>query len=222
MTTGSTLSRLRAANPVPHAPETSSPELFARIVAQPADSHLDEQAERRGRRRVVTLAVALLVMVVLASTAFAISQWVGGDVVRPPVTKQEYLDAQQRLRLPPGVRWPSFDLGPPNTVTNRGAGGGRAVLVAQNAWECYWVRAIDNGDVAAQRRAHAELNELLAKHMFVAPKGASENWSPPNPPKVPYAVFASDGGLDWIRKSYADAAAGRTQNLRDSCRANAP
>jgi hypothetical protein len=222
MTTGPTFSRLRAANPVSHAPETSSPELFARIVAQPPENWLGEQAERGGRRRVVAVAIALVVMVVLASTAFAISRWVGGDVVRPPVTKQEYLDAQQRLRLPPGVRWPSFNLGPPNTVTNRGAGGGRAVLVAQNAWECYWVRAIDNRDVAAQRRAHAELNALLAKNILVAPKGASENWSPPNPPKVPYTVFASDGGLQWIRKNYADAAAGRTQNLRDSCRANAP
>ena len=45
---------------------------------------------------------------------------------------------------------------------------------------------------------------------------------PPNPPNVPFAVYAHDGGLDRIRASYAQAAAGNPQNLIDSCRANAP
>jgi hypothetical protein len=35
----------------------------------------------------------LLLAALLASTAVAVSQWIGGDVVESPVTRQEYLDA---------------------------------------------------------------------------------------------------------------------------------
>ena len=45
---------------------------------------------------------------------------------------------------------------------------------------------------------------------------------PPNPPKVPYVVYAHDGGLDSIRSNYAAAAAGHPRNLTQSCHANAP
>jgi hypothetical protein len=96
------------------------------------------------------------------------------------------------------------------------------VLAAENAWECYWVKAISTRDTAAQQRAHRELNALLDNNIIVAPKDASENWTPPNPPRTPYAVFADDGGLQYLRQTYAEAAAGNAQRLIDSCRANAP
>jgi hypothetical protein len=35
-------------------------------------------------------------------------------------------------------------------------------------------------------------------------------------------VFADDGGLQFLRKAYAQAAAGDPQLLIDTCRANAP
>jgi hypothetical protein len=110
----------------------------------------------------------------------------------------------------------------PNSVTGRGAGGGHAVLISENAWECYWVKAISRGDAAAQERAHRELDALVANNILVAPAGAPEDYTPPNPPKVPYAVFADDGGFEWIRQNYALAAAGHPQRLTQSCRANAP
>ena len=93
---------------------------------------------------------------------------------------------------------------------------------SQNAWECYWVQAIHRHDSAAQTRAHAELNTLLDQNVIVAPADASENWTPPNPPSVAYAVFADDGGFQWLREAYAQVAAGHPQRLIDSCRANAP
>lgn len=221
MTSDAILARLRAANPAPLVPSGDAAALFAEITAQPADPRLTRRHARPSRRRrAVVVAVALAVTVVLASTAYAISQWVG-DAVGPRVTRHEYLHAQHQLTLPPGVTWPDYHLDP-GTLTGRGGGGGRAVLVAENAWECYWVRAIQRGDAAAQRRAHNELDALLANNVIVAPKRASENWTPPNPPKTPYAVFASDGGLEWLQATYAAAAAGHPQNLIASCRANAP
>ena len=96
------------------------------------------------------------------------------------------------------------------------------MLVAQNTWECYWVRAIKTGDTAAERRAQAELNALLDHNIFEAPAGASENWTPPKPPSVPYVFFAHDGGLAYVRAMYAAAAAGHPESLIQSCRANRP
>ncbi len=223
MTTEMTISRLRMANPAPLVPAADSPELFARITALPRDSRLARPARQPFvRRRRVALALVLGLLALLASTAFAISRWALGDAVKPRVTRHEYLRARHQLTLPPGVSWPDYHMPPPNTLTGRGAGGGQAVVISENAWECYWVRAIDRGNVSAQRRAHAELSALLAHNVIVAPSGASENWTPPAPPKTPYAVFADDGGLEWLRATYAAAAAGHPANLRQSCRANAP
>ena len=84
------------------------------------------------------------------------------------------------------------------------------------------VKAIRDGDVAAQRRSYNRLSTLLAENMLVAPIGAPEDWRPPNPPAAPYAVFAHDGGFEWIRRTYALAAAGHPHRLAQSCRANAP
>jgi hypothetical protein len=111
---------------------------------------------------------------------------------------------------------------PPNSVTSRGAGGGTAVMIAQNAWQCYWVKAIEDGDRAAQRRARAQLEQLVAKHIVVAPAGAPEDWTPPDPPRGPYAVWAHDGGLEWIVAGYRMAVHGDPARLAASCRANAP
>ena len=223
MTSESTYGRLRAANPVPFIEQTDSLDLFRQITALAGDSRLDNAPRKPFiRRRGVALVVAFAVAALLASTAFAISRLVGDDVVAPPVTRSEYLLAQSKLTLPPGATWPDIHFGPANSVTPRGAGGGVAVLNAQTAWECYWVQAIRSGDVPAQRRAHAALDALLANNILEAPAGASENYIPPNPPSVPYAVFAHDGGLDFIRATYAAAAAGHPRNLIQSCRANSP
>jgi hypothetical protein len=219
----SLLTRLQAANPEPLVVQTDSLDLFNEITTQPGDPRLS--APRRKplvRRRGLVLAVAFAVAALLASTAFAISRLISNDVVGPDVTKVEYLQAQSQLELPPGATWPRIGFGPANSVTGRGAGGGMAVLNAQNRWECYWVRAIRTGDTGAQARAHAALDNLLAHNIIEAPAGADENWTPANRPNVPLAVFAHDGGLDSVRANYAAAAAGHPRGLAQSCYANAP
>ncbi|HMJ01007.1 MAG TPA: hypothetical protein VK488_14320 [Gaiellaceae bacterium] len=219
MKTDPTILRLRKANPHPLPATVDAADLFARITERRPDSRLRRRVTRR--RRALVLAVSFGVMALLASTAYAISNWVFNSAVRPKVTKQEYRLAQHELTLPPGVSWPTLNVDP-NSVTSRGAGGGHAVLISQNAWECYWVKAISRGDTAGQQRAQTELDALLANNILVAPAGAPEDWRPPNPPQVPYAVFAHDGGLEWVRKTYALAAAGHPHRLAQTCRANAP
>ena len=217
----SLLTRLQAANPEPLVVQTDSLDLFNEITAQPGDPRLSASPRKPLlRRRGLVLAVAFAVAALLASTAFAISQLIRGDVVRPPVTRQEYLDAQKQLALPPGVAWPTFNMPPANSVTMRGGGGGQAVLTAMNAWECYWVDAIHRGDSAAGQEAHAQLDRLLANHVYQAPEGASESWTPTPFPPQPFVAFAHDGGLDWIRNNYVRAAAGHPRGLEQSCRAN--
>ena len=83
------------------------------------------------------------------------------------------------------------------------------------------MKSIRNGNFAGQRRAQRELNAILENNVIVAPNGVSENWTPPNPPRGPYAVFADDGGFEWVRATYALAATGHPQRLAQSCRANA-
>jgi hypothetical protein len=224
MSSDSIIGRLRRANPVPVVVADDDADLFARIVALPPDPRLARRLRRAiERRRVaVVLVLAVAFAALLASTALAISHWFGGDAVKPPVTRQEYIAAQKQLTLPPGAAWPAFHMPGANTVTTRGGGGGRAVLIAQNAWECYWVDAIRRGDAAAEQRAHRELDQLVANNVVVAPEGAPEGWTPLPPPTVPFAVFAHDGGLNWVRAMYAKAAAGNPYNLIQSCRANAP
>ena len=214
--TDQAMSRLRAANPFP-ATATDDAALFERITA----GLRNEGGRRRGRSTRLVIVLALLAAVLLASTAWAISNWIGGDVVKPPVTRAEYAQAQNELVLPPGYHWPTLNVDP-NSVTTRGGGGGHAVVIAQNAWECFWVQAIHDGDRPAQQRAYGELRKLLAHNILVAPAGASDNWAPPNPPRGPYAVFADDGGFEWIRAGYAQAAAGHPARIEASCRANRP
>lgn len=218
MKNASTLAYLRRLNPVPEAPSVEGAELFERIVSLPRE---ERQAPRRSaaRRRVALVAVGLVVMALLATTALAISGWFG-DVVKPPVTKQEYRNAQDALTLPPGATWPELNVDP-NSVTTRGGGGAYAVMIALGSWECYWVDAIKSGDQKAQATSHAELNALLADHAVIAPAGASENWAPTGH-AFPVVAFADDGGYQFKQKMYADAAAGHPANLIQSCRANGP
>lgn len=216
MKTDSTLLRVRRANPEPVVPIVDPGELFAEITA------LQQEREHRPltrRRRGVALVVAFATAVVLVSTAYAVSNWIFSDAVGPDVTEAEYLAAQHELELPPGATWPTLRF-EPNSVTGRGAGGGHAVLIAQNAWECYWAKAIRGGDTAAATRAHRELQSLLHNNILEAPPGAPEDWLPANPPKAPWVAFAHDGGLSWIRQNYTLAAAGHPRRLEQSCRAN--
>ena len=218
MKNDSTLAYLRRMNPVPRAASVDGAELYDRITSLPRDEQ--RQARRAPRRRRLALvAVALIVMALLATTAFAISG-LFTDVVKPPVTRQEYRNAQDVLTLPPGATWPDLNI-EPNSVTSRGGGGSYAVMIAMGSWECYWVDAIKSGDGEAQSQAHAELNALLSDHVVIAPAGASENWAPTGH-AFPVAAFADDGGYQWKQKMYADAAAGQPRELIQSCRANGP
>jgi hypothetical protein len=222
MTTDAAIRRLRAANPVPDVPPThpDADALFERITLGPSAARVPRV--RRYRRPAVLVAAALAVAAVLASSAYAIQNWLfGGGVVRAPVTQSEYLRAQKLLELPPGYRWPSYHF-QANTVMNRGAGGSIAVSIDQVAWECYWAQAIRQGDGSAGRRARRELGDLMTHRIHVAPAGASENWAPPASTPWPYLVYADDGGYQYKQRIYAAAAAGDPEPLAQSCRANAP
>jgi hypothetical protein len=218
MRTKDAFERIRLANPVPGRQESGDPELFARITARPVDPRLAPRRGSRGRRRLVAIGVVGLAAVV-TSTAFAVSHWNHAPAVEPPVTKQEYLKAQASLALPPGASWPEFKI-QPNTVTGRGGGASYAVVVSQHAWECYWVQAIQEQDRRGQEMAHARLEALLRNNVIVAPNGAPEDWAPSPVPTVPYAIWANDGGLQYVKGAYEAAAAGHPQRLAQSCRAN--
>ena len=116
----SVIVRVRRANPVPAGDAAPSAELFDLITALPGDSRLAaSERPRRRRRSAIVLAFAVLLTVVLASTAFAISHWLGADLVKPPVSKQEYRAAQKQLTLPPGYSWPAYGF-PPDAENSGG------------------------------------------------------------------------------------------------------
>jgi hypothetical protein len=217
MTTDPTFDRLRAANRFSPASLADAEALFDRITSASPDPRLG--TPRRYRKPMLVFAVALAVVAVLASTALALSGWIG-DIIGPSQVNSEFAKAESELSLPPGYTWPKFNF-PTDSVTSRGAGGSFAVNMAQSAWECYWAQSIRNRDIAGQQRARAVLADLMTNHIVVAPKGASENWSPPQT-GTPIATYADDGGYQYKQKMYADAAAGRPQLLAQSCRANAP
>jgi hypothetical protein len=206
------IDRLATANPVPAAAAAFDEELFTRIVAEPSD-----RAARRPRKRLaVTIVVAAALLV--TSTAVGVDRWLTGTV-QPEVTKSEYRAAQSLLSLPPGTTWPILHVDP-NSLTDRGAGGGYAVNIAMTRWECYWVTAIRDHDRPAQRRAHVVLENLLTRHVVVAPNGAPEDWQPATPPTFPYAIYADDGGYQFVQRIVAQAAAGDASGIAQSCRAN--
>jgi hypothetical protein len=222
MSNDTTITRLREANPVRSTTGADAQVLFEAITAAPADPRFTARhsTRRSHRRRAVTLALVAALMALLASTAYAAyRELYSAPLVDPKVTKQEYENATHQLPLPPGKSWPDFHIAP-NTVTSQGGGGSQAVNVSQHAWECYWVDAIRSGDVAAQQHAHAELQAILDHNVFVAPQGASESWAPQPTPKAPYAVYAPDGGFEFVQQMYDMAAAGQPERLMQSCVAN--
>jgi hypothetical protein len=215
--TDDTLNRLSAANPFRATTTADADELFDRIVLTPPDRRLEGKPRPR-RRTALVLVAAVVVCGLLASGAYGISSLLGG-VITGPTVKAEYLKAEHQLNLPPGYTWPAFHW-PANSVASVGAGGSFAVFDAQDIWECYWVSAIKDGNIAAQNRAHAALEDLLTNHAVIAPNGASENWSPPDAESTPTMVFADDGGYQLEQRTYAEAADGNPKLLDESCRAN--
>jgi hypothetical protein len=221
MTSDPILARLRAANPHRPAPAGGAEALFERIVSEPRAPGGGRR--RRAPRRGLVLALGVLAAAVAASAALGVhfAGWFGGDVVRAPVSHSEYLQAQKLLTLPPGYTWPSIHFRS-DSVMNRGAGGSFAVSIDQSAWECYWAAAIRSGDTSGGARAQAVLADLMRHRTLVAPKDASENWSPPAGTPWPVQVFADDGGYQYKERIYREAAAGDPALLEQSCRANRP
>jgi hypothetical protein len=201
--------------------------LFAQIVATPQD-HEQPQMSRSGRRRLLIGCIALAVLCLTAGTALAVTGFnlfgwhTDTTIVKNPREWQRlYQDATRELTLPPGEHWPNRTL-PPDTVTSRTGPAGTAVAISQTAWECYWVDAIRHGDGTAGRQAHAALDDLLAHHILVAPPGSPENVAPPAGTRPPFEIYASDGGIQFVRKMYRDAASGHPATLIQSCLANGP
>jgi hypothetical protein len=213
--------RLRSARPAPAYLHGDPDELFAAIVAGPRQPHPDRRIRHR---RTLVIACAVAAVVLTAGSALAVTKILGWHDARTLVTTPHewqalYVAAQRDLTLPPGATWPARTL-PAQTVTSRYQPGGEAVGIAQGAWECYWAHAIHTGDRAAQVRAHAALEQLVANHIVVAPRGSSENVEPPASVKMPVEVYAGDGGLQYVKRMYALAAAGNPTLLDQSCRAN--
>jgi hypothetical protein len=218
--TDHTLNRLRAANRFPAATAVDAEALFDRIVLTPPDRRL-ARPQRHYRRPAVVLVAAVVACGLLASAAYAISDWFGGHIIAGPTVKAEYSAATKQLTMPPGYEWPPLHW-PSNSVTSRGAGGSFAVSLDQDAWECYWVDAIHSGDAAGQRRAKVALDDLMKNHIVVAPAGSPEDYTPPRSSQTPTLAFADDGGYQHKQRMYAEAAAGRPDLLEQSCKANGP
>jgi hypothetical protein len=220
MTTDLALRRLRASNPYRAHEHVDAAALFAEITSSAPDHRLRATGRRLTRRHVVAFALTLALVAVVTSTALAVSGWFG-EIIGPPEVQSEYARATKQLPVPPGYAWPHLNF-PSDSVTSRGGGGAFAVSIAQSAWECSWVDAIRRHDAAGEQQAHAALNELMTKHIVVAPDGASENWSPPQRVDTPTLAYADDGGYQFKERMYEQAAAGRPALLEQSCRVNGP
>jgi len=217
------LDRLHASRPASVPIEAEREALFDRIVATPAGGAPALPARRR--RKLVLVAAVGLAVVLTAGTAIAVTTNLFGwhtdntFIKDPRVWRKLYRDATHELRLPPGMAWPYRTLAP-HTITNRSEPGGMAVGISQTAWECYWTEAIRAGDTQAQGSAWAALTDLVRHHIVVAPPGSPENVAPPAGTKPPFAIFASDGGIRYVKHNYALAAAGDPSGVAQSCRAN--
>ena len=216
--TDHTMNRLCAANPFAAGTAVDADALFGTIVLAPPDRPVARTRRRHSRRLVLVLVAVLAVGGILAvGTA---SGWFS-HIITGPTVQAEYAAAQKQLTMPPGYDWPPLNW-PSNSVTSQGAGGSFAVNIDQDAWECYWVGAIHSGDATAQQRARTALDDLMANHIVIAPKGAPEDYTAPQSSRTPTAAFADDGGYRYKQRMYAEAATGYPQLLEQSCRANGP
>ena len=217
------MDRLRASRPASVPVEADCEALFDRIVATPPGGAGARPARRR--RKLVLVAAVGLAVTLTAGTAVAVSTNLFGwhtdntFIKDPRVWRTLYRDATHELRLPPGMAWPYRTLAP-NTITNRSQPGGEAVGIAQTAWECYWTEAIRANDAHAAASAQAALTDIVSHHIVVAPAGSPENVAPPAGTKPPFAIYASDGGIRYVKHNYALAAAGDPSGVAQSCRAN--
>jgi hypothetical protein len=219
------MERLRNAAPAAPSPVRDRSAVFAGIVASPGDRAVATRTRRpRAARRKLTIVLVVLAVAALTATGLAAADYLGWHdetaiIEKPQQWEALYRAATRELTLPPGQSWPHRTL-PPNTVTGMSQPGGEAVAISRVRWECYWGKAIRSGDTAAQVSAQAALADINANHTLVAPNGSSENVAPPSNIKGPYEIFANDGGIQFVTKMYADAAAGRPAMLFQSCRAN--
>jgi hypothetical protein len=101
MSTDAALRRLRAANPVPHPVAADADALFEQIVRETPDARLLRE-RRRVRRGALVVAAVVVLAAVLASTAPALSNWIG-DVIGRDEIESEYARATHQLTLPPVV-----------------------------------------------------------------------------------------------------------------------
>ena len=131
------------------------------------------------------------------------------DAVKPKVTEAGIPSSTDNsCQLPPGSSWPALNIDP-NSVTSKRAGGGSCGPHPRRLpGSATGSKRFGPETWPLRRRAHNRLSTLLAENMLVAPIGAPEDWTPPKPPDAPYAVFAHDGGFEWVRRTYTLAAAG--------------
>ena len=225
MSNDSIMVRLRRANPVPETPAAGNNDLFDRITALPQEAPVGERREgpTRRQRRGLVLVLAAVIAALLASTAFAISQWLGGDVVEPPVTRQEYFDAQKQLVLPPGVRLAEArrrsrrQLRDDPRRRRRPGGPHRDERVG------VLLGGRDPSRATPRRGSEHTTNSTASSRPTCSRlrRAPRRTGCPRLFPTVPFATFAHDGGLDWIREGYDRAAAGHPGRVAQSCRANA-
>src|SRR5436190_21444794 len=115
MSIDSAFGRLRAANPCTAATAVDADSLFERITGTAPDRRIG-RVSRPYRRAMLVLAVVVALVAALASTAPAISNWIG-DVIGKKEVDSEYVAAQSDLSLPPGSTWPEQNF-PSDSVTS--------------------------------------------------------------------------------------------------------
>ena len=217
------LDRLHASRPASVPIEADREALFDRIVATPAGGAPPGRpaaGASSSSSRPCGLAVVLTAGTAIAVTTNLFGWHTDNSFIKDPrVWRKLYREPRTSCACRPAWRWPYRTLAP-HTITNRSEPGGMAVGISQTAWECYWTEAIRAGDRQAQGSARAALTDLVRHHIVVAPPGSPENVAPPAGTRPPFAIFASDGGIRYVKHNYALAAAGDPSGVAQSCRAN--
>ena len=164
-----------------------------------------------------------------AGTAFAVTGFnlfgwhTDTTIVKSPREWQRlYHDATRRADAAPGRALAGPHAPARHRHVAHPAGRHRRRHLADGVGVLLGGRHPPRGTRPARRQAHAALDDLLAHHVVVAPPGSPENVAPPAGTKPPFAIFASDGGIQYTRKMYRDAANGHPATLIQSCRANGP